>query len=602
MKAFDLILTRVVVVFVFGASMISSLASTNVVVCDVVQGKVEKVPSNLMELEKDPLKSASDPGYYGRDYVFRGDAVVKNSALRVFFSKRSNRAQVFRFMDGSSKEAISEDPNEWAKSPSWCYCQIVPGTTNRMSGFDLIRNGADEVVLQVNYGPDGGLIYTFGDNEIIEVKPVGSIKSVRFVADVEYAIAPGFVGDDLIFKTQDVEGDKISLPAENMLVNLLGSNEGRVAVLTWTGKKTVTAKKASYKDHEYFSEMEIETPGEPVFIAALAAPGIWHREKLGAEFLEKDHKIDWKPPFMARWKTQLAEGNGKTTYAFRHAKGTVWRGVAGSYNYPVWFDGATANFSLSKKVPPKGEAVIYFLEGDDTPSSVLTPVDVLKATLGRPLADKILDVEGRKLRTHHGDAGSNVHRACTCGYTEAIQAVFEKGEECDKKQFVDQSIQDMIYFVKMHLARIDEYRAFATKLSEYLQATAKSNPALKDYLEDLDATAQQIPAEYENQKENMKSLDYAAELEKRTMALTGKKAPENLKRYMELLKLWRGMGGAQDGVVAQYHILARKIFQDAGYNCASIQNEKAVEVAREIRARCKEILRNPDGYEIWANY
>lgn len=86
------------------------------------------------------------------------------------------------------------------------------------------------------------------------------------------------------------------------------------------------------------------------------------------------------------------------------------------------------------------------------------------------------------------------------------------------------------------------------------------------------------------------------------MALTGKKAPENLKRYMELLKLWRGMGGAQDGVVAQYHILARKIFQDAGYNCASIQNEKAVEVAREIRARCKEILRNPDGYEIWANY
>jgi Rad3-related DNA helicase len=206
------------------------------------------------------------------------------------------------------------------------------------------------------------------------------------------------------------------------------------------------------------------------------------------------------------------------------------------------------------------------------------------------------------LRTHHGEAGSNVHRACTCGYTEAIQAVFEKGEECDKREFVDQSIQDMIYFVKAHLERIDEYRAFAKNLTEYLQATAKSNPELKEYLEDLEATAQQIPAEYENQKENMKSLEYAAELEKKTMALTGKKDPENLKRYMELLKLWRAMGGAQDGVVAQYHILARKIFQDAGYGCVAVKNEKAVEVGKEVMARCKQILRNPDGYEIWANY
>jgi hypothetical protein len=369
-------------------------------------------------------------------------------------------------------------------------------------------------------------------------------------------------------------------------------------VMTWPGKANVTATRHG----DYLGAMEVETAGEPIFIAALTAPGIWHREKLGAEFLEKDKTIEWKAPFMARWKTQLIEGNVKTSYAFRHAKGTVWRGVAGSYNYPVWFEGAKANFSLSKKVPPKGEAVIYFLEGEDTPAGVLTPVDVLKATLGRTMAAKILDVEGRKLRTHHGEAGSNVRRACTCGYTEAIQAVFEKGEECDKREFVDQSIQDMIYFVKAHVERIDEYRAFATNLTEYLRTTAKSNPELKEYLEDLEATSQQIPAEYENQKENMKSLEYAAELEKKTMALTGKKDPENLKRYMELLKLWRAMGGAQDFVVAHCHTVTRKIFQDAGYGCVGVRNEKAVEVAKEVMARCKQILRNPDGYEIWANY
>jgi hypothetical protein len=581
MKVFDSILAPAALVFVLCASVISASAGTNVVVFD----NGHEVPSNLMRLEKDPLKSASDPGYYGREFVFSDEPSITNRVYGLKFLK-----------NGSVVLNVRRDH---------CVGIIVPNVAGLVKRFELVRNSADEAVLAAHFANGQRVTYTVGENEILEIDTSTSVKDVTFKFGLQHAIIPSFGADDLIYHPgEDTSTDRISIPAENILIGLNKGPEGENSevVFTWPTKQGVRLKKQTAKDSAYFSELQIDSGGEPIFLAAMSAPGIWHREKLTAEFLEKDKTIEWKPPFMAKWQTQLVEGNEKTTYAFRHAKGTVWRGVAGSYNYPVWFEGDKANFSLSKKVPPKGEAVIYFLEGEDTPSEVLTPVDVLKETLGRPMAAKILDVEGRKLRTHHGDSGSNVHRACTCGYTEAIQAVFEKGEECDKKEFVDQSIQDMIYFVKMHLARIDEYRAFATKLSEYLQATAKSNPALKDYLEDLDATAQQIPAEYENQKENMKSLDYAAELEKKTMALTGKKDPENLKRYMELLKLWRGMGGAQDGVVAQYHILARKLFQDAGYGCVGLKDEKAVDVAKEIRARCKEILRNPDGYEIWANY
>jgi hypothetical protein len=204
------------------------------------------------------------------------------------------------------------------------------------------------------------------------------------------------------------------------------------------------------------------------------------------------------------------------------------------------------------------------------------------------------------LRTHHGAAGSNVHRACTCGYTEAIQAVFEKGEELDRKPFINESIEDMIYFVQRHLERIDEYRNFSRELTSFVQSRAKGNPDLKSYLDEIEQMAQQIPQEYENQKENMKSLAYAGELSKRTLALTEKKDPRNLASFMELLKAWRAMGGAQDYLVAQYHVLTRKLFQDAGYLAAS--DPKAVEIAQEIRARCKQVLRNPDGYEIWPNF
>jgi hypothetical protein len=98
----------------------------------------------------------------------------------------------------------------------------------------------------------------------------------------------------------------------------------------------------------------------------------------------------------------------------------------------------------------------------------------------------------------------------------------------------------------------------------------------------------------------MKSPEYMTELTRKTMALTSSKATNNLPAYMELLKAWRGMGGAQDYVVAQCHMLTRKLFQEAGYGCANSPN--AVALAQEVRARCKQVLRNPDGYEIWADY
>src|SRR4029077_102963 len=112
----------------------------------------------------------------------------------------------------------------------------------------------------------------------------------------------------------------------------------------------------------------------------------------------------------------------------------IWRGVAGSYAYPGCFEAGQSFYHLSQKRAPKGESVIYFLEGQGTPLSVITPVDILKSTLGRPAADAIVDLEGRKLRTHHRRGGDGVHRACTCGCTEAIQAVFEAGEEVTRKE------------------------------------------------------------------------------------------------------------------------------------------------------------------------
>src|SRR5215469_3069465 len=43
------------------------------------------VPTDLLSLEADPPKARSDPGYYGREYSFEGDAVVEPAKLFAAF-------------------------------------------------------------------------------------------------------------------------------------------------------------------------------------------------------------------------------------------------------------------------------------------------------------------------------------------------------------------------------------------------------------------------------------------------------------------------------------------------------------------------------------
>jgi hypothetical protein len=225
----------------------------------------------------------------------------------------------------------------------------------------------------------------------------------------------------------------------------------------------------------------------------------------------------------------------------------------------------------------------------------------MQASLGRPACEPLLDVAGRKLRTHHRRGGDGVHRACTCGCTEAIQTVFETRQEVPKQEYVKEALSDMNYFVQCHVDRIEEYRRFATDLIGYLKTSGKSaTPELKAYLDGLEEVVQQIPQECSVQKENMKSPEHAAELTRKTMALTSGTSANNLPAYLELLKAWRSMGGAQDYVVAQCHTITRKLFQEAAYRGSA--NASFIPVAQEVRQRCRQVLRNPDGYEIWADY
>jgi hypothetical protein len=560
------------------------------------------VPNDFLNLEADPAKAKSDPGYYGREYSPKGDIVVENRALAAVFWSAKGRAVFF------AKATSAADATKPA--PPLKISEFVPlefkNDSARIARVRILRNTDDESIIEATFaGKDGAertATFSFDKTEIAAIKPEAAMKGVSLPGPIAYAAAPSFVADDLVISPAEYPSEKsLSLPADNALLGLLQGGES-VLTLTWPeGKQRIRLDLGpDGQPDRAIESIDIENDGKAVYLAASRAPGIWRREVLKPSYLEKDTASDWRRPFPAKWKTQLREGDARTTFSFRQSAQEIWRGVAGSFAYPVWFSGDTAMFHLSKKIPPKGEAVIYYVEGQDTPAPVSTPMDFIKATLGRELADSLIDPAGRALRTHHRRGGAGVHRACTCGCTEAIQAVFQAGQEFEKQDYISEAVDDMQYFVQRHVARIDEYRRFADEMTALFQARAATTPGLKTYADSLAEIIGQIPREYAVQKENMKSAAYADDLARRTRALAGKKDAKNLDAYNELLELWRGMGGAQDYVLAQCHLVTRKLYQEAGYGC--VTRPEAVELARDIRQRCRACLRNPDGYEIWPDY
>ncbi len=559
------------------------------------RSKWKPVPTDILTLELDPSAAFSDPGYYGREYTFKGDVIVENEHLTAVFWLGKGKVAIYSKADTNEKRI-----------------EFVPlqlkGAQARITSCSILQNTGDEAALEISFSArktkeNLSVIISFSKSEIFEIKPAENMKGISLLGPVEYGIVPSFIGDDLIFNPREYPSmNRLYIPSENLFLGLLkGQND--VLVVTWPdGKQQMNLLLGNeQRDQRLIESVDFSNDGKSIYLAILSAPGIWHKEELLPSYLERDIAVNWQRPFPAKWVTQLYEAGVQTTYKFRESRlNRIWRGVIGSYSYPVWFSGENAFYRLGKKVPPKGESIIYFLERKNTPTSVSTPVDIMKRTLGRQTCDTILDVAGRKLRTHHRRGSEGIRRACTCGCTEAIQVVFEANEEVENKQYVNEAVDDMVYFVRRHMERINEYQDFASNMIDFLNLTRKSTPDLKPFLDSIESTAQEIIQEYSRQKEDIKTLEYADELSRKTKALTRKKNPGNLSTYMDLSKKWREMGGAQDNLLAQCHTLTRKLFQEAGYGCAD--QPKAIEVAKEIRRRCRECLRNPDGYEIWSDY
>jgi len=540
----------------------------------------------------DPLHG--NPATYGEEYLFKGDVVVENEHLIAALRSSKGRVVIYSKADSSQKKV------------EFVPLQLKQGPVS-ITNCRILQNTGDEATLEVSFAgveTEEKLfaIFSFSKKEIIEIKPMENMKGISLLSPMEYGIAPDFIADDLIFNPKEYPStNTLHIPSDKLFLGLLRGQNSRL-VVTWPhGEQQMRLILGNSQEKPRLIEsVDFENDGKSIYLALLDAPNIWHKEQLRPSYLEKDIVINWKRPFPAKWITQLSEAGVRTTYRFRGSRKREVRMATGGYIYPVWFEGENTVYRLGKKIPPKGESLVYFLERKGTPGSVSAPVDILKETLGRPACDTILDLPGRVLRTHHRRPGVTASFACTCGFTEELEEICKEGQEAEKKELVEKIVDDMVFFVTRHVERINEYQKFAYDMVDFLNLKRKSNPDLKPFLDDMETITQEILQDYSRTKEHIKTLDYAAELAQTTKALAQRKDPRNLATMLDLGKKWRGIGGAQDSLLKKFHSITRSFFQEAGYRC--VNQPEAVEIAKEIRSRCRKCLRNPDGYEIWPDY
>lgn len=513
----------------------------------------------------------------------QGDIVFENGHLITAFCSKIGEVVVYSKSEQKKAEIVPIQLKD--KEISITDCKVSQSTEDKVTiDVHFVTN---ETNLPVTF--------SFSKKQIIEIK---SDKSGMYISSpIEYGIIPNFIGDDLIFYPKDYPSkEMLNIPSENIFLGLL-NGEDSMLFITMPDEQDIRLI-MNDKNHLFKS---IEVENKDIYLSLLEAPSIWHKEQLKPNYLESDIGINWKRPFPAKWITDLYEDGVKTRYSFKESSPKdegFWRAAVGWYTYPVWFRGERAFLHLSKKVPPKGDAIFYFLERSGTPVSVSTPFDIIKETLNSETSNRILDPAGRRHRSlTRPDCTIDT---ATCAVTNGITHVFEAGEEVTRSEYIKGGTEDMIYFLRRENERAMEYQTFANEMLKFLKEAKKENPDQTPFLDKMGDITKELISAYENAKDNLKDIDYAKKLATETIALTKQKKSDNLSAFKKLKEEWTGMGGSVDDLNRVLHSITRKLFQEAGYGC--VDQPEIVNTAEEIRKMTIKCLRNPGSYEIWSDY
>ncbi|MEI7731916.1 MAG: hypothetical protein WCO56_20250 [Verrucomicrobiota bacterium] len=543
-------------------------------------------------------------------HKFKGDVVVSNGRLALVLRKKGRGAEVYSLATAGAILRAELVATGNALAQSFSAVKIVENNPGTVS-LDATFKSANGESLVIGYELRVGQVF-------IQTQPRSVVAGLRVLAPCRFAVLPDFFADDMVVDATRIKVAETELPSENFLLHMVGQGNAIVMAVWYPGQEDCRISMSGEGASRMITGSDIRYGKDgKVSVAILSAPGIWHMRDIASSETNQILHLNWKAPYAAHWRVdwqrddQLIDSWEMLTqkpsgeyikhgwYGQPESFGNVdwlkdnrkrWTTVLGSFHYPCWVDKDGEGYlqPLAKVVRFEGPALVYPITRlDSTPLTEFTIVDIMRATLGIGPCEYVLDIEGQK-KTYQGRP--------TCASRTILDNIYGKKEQKEKREELLRTLDEVIAFVRHIRGRIEEYVAFGSSLDQYLETQKQAQPTLAETLAGMQATIRKIETSKARRTEGIKTPEFATQLVSDFRAnMVDYEGEDALQRCKKTTAALVGIGGNQDELVGECRLAVKILRQQASMAMAT--DPRLAPIAKEIRRRTQQMLRNPTSYE-----
>ena len=529
------------------------------------------------------------------DHRFTGDAIVMNNRLALVLRRDGPGAEIYARGD---------------KGPTMQATLSPGGPDGRLAGIRILENTSSQVAVEASFRtPDGhslALRYELAlGQSFVSTESRPGTTELSIAAGCRFAVLPDFFADDIVIDAAEIPVSTAELPSENFLLHMIPG--GRSIVMTVAGSRDYDARAdlSGEKSRRMIDRTRLRYGKDrKIWVAVLEGPGIWHQREIARAELNKRIDLDWTWPFVAQWRVDWRlprQMTGSWEMIVEQASGEFekygWFGpsrtfaadVLSKQRPPCWVDrGGRGHFQAVSYHDLRGPALLYPINRvGKTPLGQLTVVDLVRATLGVGPCEYVLDVEGQHA-TMRGRA--------TCGNRGVLNEIYAAGKQKAKRAEIERSLIEVVVFVKDIRQRIEQYVAFGHAIRTYLEQQKTARPELAPFLDDMQKQIASIDEAFDRRRSKIQTPQHVVDLtDQFRRTLIDYEGPDALEKCKAINEAIVVVGGNQDSLVCQCRQAVKILRQRAGLAMAT--DPRTAEIAKELRRRTQEILRNPVSYE-----
>ena len=468
-------------------------------------------------------------------------------------------------------------------------------TTKGAASCDVTQDAG--ITVRAVFGTGANAVemaFEFSESGLLCLKPGAGAKGVMLRGALEVGVLPGRQIEDVLYRADEFAGrGEVFVPADNWFAGLLSGGNAILACAWPEGTQAVSLMAGEGSASTTFEGIRFAFGGEDLYLGLLAAPGIWHRERLQRNYLERNVALEWKRPFPAQYKTQLlmrGETTSPRTFLLHNRQSDQFWPEIGHCAWPAWFEGETAMLRLGKKIPPRGDAIIYPSDGNGQ-----TLMAFIHQT---PVAELIV---ARNERTPLAQGPRNAANVgfVACGGTGVIRnTIFAMGLQHRERRFLAEYADFISDYVAIVQKRNQAFFACIAATGEKAAAWMPEGgepSGLRTYLEhmiDLAQSAEEGLREKmdiydgDSPEAHMRNASIGADRLKELLDTDGDELPPECDEIVFIIN--RLAWGHAEHAGMRFSMLARQWAQDAAFACAHTPD--AVAYARTIRAGIRTTL------------